>query len=122
MNVSCKQKFAHTTSTLLWWYSIVYYIVYNYAATCDPAELGNSSVSTNLNTPGTATTLNGVITYNGIVVGSTSYVTCNDGYIPKDPSSNRTCMINGNWSGRAQICVPLQVKSCNFKLYYCIRP
>ena len=81
-----------------------------FCAACEPAELGNNPTSTNGS--GTAVTSNGIIKYNGVIVGSTAYLQCVSGYTSEVNSSNRTCMRNGNWSGRLQICVFAQETSC----------
>ena len=91
-----------------------HFCVYH-AATCDPAALGGSPTS--VNSYGTVTISNGVIVYNGVGVGSTAYLICNDSYSPGVDSSNRTCTVNGIWSGKHQICVSL-LGSC--KLYIII--
>ena len=87
---------------------------HHYVATCDPANLGDNPTS--VNNSGTAITSNGVITYNGVVVNSTAFLNCNDGFLPETNSSiKRTCLCNGNWSGEVQTCLPAQdLTSCKY--------
>ena len=57
-----------------------------------------------MSSSGKAVTSNGVIEYDGVVVGSVANLTCNEGYTPGENSSIRTCMNNGKWSGMNQTC------------------
>ena len=59
-----------------------------------------------MSSSGTAVISNGVIEYDGVVVGSVANLVCNEGYTPGVNSSNRTCMNDGKWSGMNQTCAP----------------
>ena len=89
-----------------------------YAATCDPAELGGNYTS--VNSFGRATISNGVTVYNGVIVGSTAYLLCDEDFIPSVNSSNRTCMSDGLWSGSLQNCVSTTVSACKSNILYYI--
>ena len=73
-----------------------------HSVTCDPGELGDNPTS--VNSSGMASISNGVVMYNGVDVGSTTYLKCDEGYVPEADSNNRTCGSDGIWDGRVQIC------------------
>ena len=46
--------------------------------------------------------MNGVVNYNGVTLGSTAQLVCNNGYTHGEDSNDRICMSDGNWSGGSQ--------------------
>ena len=104
-------------------YCIIYgllFFCFCIIAACNPADLGENP--TFGNSSGTATTTNGVIEYTGVVFGSVSHLKCNSGYTAGINSSNRTCMSNGNWSGKPPICLPAEVLSCEYDGIWTAQP
>ena len=54
---------------------------------------------------------NGVILYDGVVPGSVAHLACDKGYAASE-IRDRTCLCNGLWSGKIQICVELGEVIC----------
>ena len=62
---------------------------------CDPEVLGTSPSSQI--SAGSVAVPNGMVTYNGVVLGSVATLTCDIGYSVAN-EYNRTCMSDGHWS------------------------